>query len=297
MYFPSFRVQKSVMDKNPGCEESMLQNLLKLSSMEGISLPIRSSHSDHVTQSTMSINTVVDEVEQMNETLWFDICVRFRKYFIEKINQLPVGQPAPRINIRSGKRLQYLQSLCALYPAEEIWPRYRSLRMHKVLCCLRGQYADQPSSPHSGTGTNASPPPRNPGGNDEASFESRVADFESGVQKLVIMIREDFELLNSGVLTKVISTFDALQEIYLESCSEELSGLIERLHQEMVIHPAKAGSRGGADIPKSNSEFVRLGQPKNILRKQHSKSLDSLLSSQQEEFTDLQVSNSPKLLC
>ena len=278
------------MDKNPGCEESMLQNLLKLSSLEGISLPIRSSHSDHVTQSTMSINTVVDEVEQMNETLWYDICVRFRKYFIDKINKLPVGQPAPRINIRAGKRLQYVQSLCALYPADEIWPRYRSLRTHQVQTCLHEQLAKSRTAAPSSPGNNAIPQP------DDASFESHVASFESGIQKLIIMIREDFELFNSGVLTKVTSTFDALQEIYLESASDELSGLIEKLHNEMASNPQKGSSGKGGDIPKSNSEFVRLGQPKNILRKQHSKSLDSLLSTQHEEFTDLQVGRIERLL-
>lgn len=269
----------------------MLQNILKLSSLEGISLPIRSSHTDHVTQSTVSINTVVDEVEQMNETLWYDICVRFRKYFIERISKLPVGKPTPRINTKAGKRLQYVQSLCALYPAEEIWPRYRSLRTHHVQSCLHGG-RDGPSSPPESMSNTSS--------NKDIGFISRVANFEAGIQMLIIMIREDFELLNSGVFTKVISTFEALSEIYLENVSEEVSSLIDGLQEEMANTQGK-GAPARADIPKSNSEFVRVGQPKNQLKKQHSKSLDSLLSSQHEEFTDLQVSEERpdrvRLLC
>ena len=231
----------------------------------------------------MSINTVVDEVEQMNETLWYDICVRFRKCFIEKLINLPVGQPVPRINIHEGKRLEYLQSLCALYPTEEIWPRYRSLRVNQVLSCLKASAAG-PSSPEN------DPTCWQDGSSN--NFANSVARFETGVQKLIIMIREDFELLNSGVLLKVISTFDGIQEIYLDNLSEEISSLVDALQEEMSSHQERVSSTGLAsrDMPKSSSEFVQLGHAKNTLRKQHSKSLDSLLSNNQDEFTDIQVS-------
>ena len=133
MQFYLFTLQLNTLDKQPGCEEDMLRNLLHFSCHEGISLPIKPSSSvDTQSQSVMSVNAVCDQAEQVNETLWNDICARFRKYYFGQLMRLPIGIEHAKIDVSGFKRVEYLQSLCSLIPSEEVWGRYRNTRLLQV---------------------------------------------------------------------------------------------------------------------------------------------------------------------
>ncbi len=53
-----------MLDEQPGCEETLLQSVLKLSSGEGLSLPSRTVDQSH--SSVLSINTAVDDSEHVS---------------------------------------------------------------------------------------------------------------------------------------------------------------------------------------------------------------------------------------
>ena len=111
----------------------MLHNLLHFSCNEGISLPVKPTSSvDSQSHSVISVNAVCDQAEQVNETLWNDICARFRKYYFGQLMRLPIGIEHAKIDVFGFKRLEYLQSLCSLIPSEEIWNRYRNTRLLQV---------------------------------------------------------------------------------------------------------------------------------------------------------------------
>ena len=130
----------SLLDENPGSEEAVLQHLLQLTSKEGMHLP-RCSSISGVSASTLSINTATDDAEHANQNLWNDVCMRLRRHFIDKLSKLPVeggrGRNGKRqIRPLGDERQRYLQSLCSLFPADNIWQRYKSLRMHQLDTCL-----------------------------------------------------------------------------------------------------------------------------------------------------------------
>ena len=104
-----------------------MQQLLELSSREGISLPVRASANDPIGVSAMSLNMAVDQSETINEGLWSEISVRLRKYFVEKLTNLPICA-APGMNLFAPKRLTYVQSLCSLYSRADIWNKYMAIR-------------------------------------------------------------------------------------------------------------------------------------------------------------------------
>ena len=150
---------------------------------------------------------------------------------------------------------------------EEIWPRYCSLRGKQVDRCLRGSsIADE-----------------------SASFLDTVKRFTTASEKIQIMITEDVEVLSSGIFNTVTSVFKALQEIYIDKLQEEISSIVDSLQDEIGQQTqSEIPDKHSKDIPKSTSEFVKLGGLKGTLRRQHSKSLDSLYDKNGDVFTDLQ---------
>ncbi len=204
----------------------------------------------------------------MNDKLWSDICLRFRRFLLDRLSKLPVGQPPHKINMNSYKRLEYVQSLCAFTPVEEIWPRYRTIRTHQVDGCLSTRSSQEESPP----------------------FLESVKTFEIACQKICVMITEDFELLNSGVFANVTSFFKAIQEIYLDRLQDEVSTLVDGLLEEITSNQDKPSQKEKPpkELPKSTSEFVKLGALKGNLRRQQSKSLDSLYDKNGDPFSDLQ---------
>eukprot|EP00106_Octopus_bimaculoides_P014195 XP_014781637.1 PREDICTED: uncharacterized protein KIAA0825-like [Octopus bimaculoides] len=73
-------VQNS-LEKHPGCEELIFEDLMALSSSEGISLPLRSALSPHTTETSVaSLNSVQDNHETLIEQNWDQIALKFRRY-------------------------------------------------------------------------------------------------------------------------------------------------------------------------------------------------------------------------
>ena len=72
-----FCEQLRILDEQPGCEESLLQSVLKLSSAEGLSLPWR-ANVDQTQASVLSINTAIDHSEQVQ--IFMDSFLQFFQY-------------------------------------------------------------------------------------------------------------------------------------------------------------------------------------------------------------------------
>lgn len=68
------------MDQVPGSEEAVFQDLLSLSSEQGLSLPLRTTAVDPIA-STMSLNAVSDNSEAQIAQHWDQIALRLRQVF------------------------------------------------------------------------------------------------------------------------------------------------------------------------------------------------------------------------
>lgn len=248
------------MDKNPGCEGQMFKQLLKLSADESLSLPpIPSASGGHSGPSVLSINTIADKSEQLKESLWRDVCMRFRRHLVERLKKLPTIDARPAINVYRKKRVEWVQSLCCLFSPADIWPRYRTLRAQQCDSCLMCR-------------------------SEQTSFIQAVDLFHKCVTTTVIsMINDDLELFNSGVFQHATSVFHGLHDIYLERISDEISVILDNLQEELCD-----GSANAKDLPKSTSEMGKLGYLRGTLKRQKSKSLDSLLGKD-DGFTDFQA--------
>ncbi|XP_077989085.1 uncharacterized protein KIAA0825-like [Glandiceps talaboti] len=201
------------LDKYPGCEETIFQNLLKLSSHEGIAIPIRAISSALATESTMSINAVTNNTEEMNETVWDDIRLKLRRYFYEKLQMLPLTVNPEAVDGNDCKRAEYLQSLCVLYPHEEVWKRYRSIRAQQLECILSDKLpkAEMEEEPK------------------EIKLEVITPAFKEVVEIMKSMIKDDFEVLMSEVFNNTVETFPAILELYLDRLSEAISGIVDKV--------------------------------------------------------------------
>lgn len=263
-----------MLESHSGSEEVVFQQLLQLSSQEGVQLPVQTAAVSTLEHSVMSINTTVNESETLYDNLWNDLCMRLRRYFVHRLQNLPVSQTVPAIDLASQKRLLYVQSLCTLYPVKDIWNKYRSIRSQMYGSQLLSYGKTLKASLTSA---------------DDVDFEKGAQHFETLVLLSQAMIHEDFCLLNSGVFCNAVSTMEALNEIYLDKLLDEVASIADSLHNDLLNVGNKKQVKEQDHtkaVQKSSSELMSLTHFKGRLQKQQSKSLDSLLS-RSESFTDL----------
>ena len=219
--------------------------------------------SSPMTDSLFSLNMVTDGVEQVHEALWQEICVRFRRYFLDRLNELPTSPPQNSIHVTGDKRLPYVRSLCSLFPAEDVWPRYRSLRVQQMDIYMNSHLTNEQG--------------------ESLDFVVMAKNFQQIADLTIAKIDEDFEVLNSGVFTKVVMASQAIHEIYLDKLLDEVSIMMDDLQEELT----KVGRR---DLQRSQTGN-KLSQFKSSLKKNVSRSLDNLVHHLDDAFTDLAFPN------
>ncbi|XP_025078589.1 uncharacterized protein KIAA0825-like isoform X3 [Pomacea canaliculata] len=205
------------LDKQPGCEEDILQEVLGLSSAEGLLLPLRvSSHdSSEMVMSSSSLHGLTDPSDQIIEQRWNRLSSRLKKYFCEQLLQLP---NAPKVGFSTNfcldRRLELVESLHCLCSDEDTWQRYRSLRTQQL----------------EETFTKLLPEV------DEEHVSHKDFSNNCGIvaDAVIAMIDEDFVILSSGVFRKATGVFRALHELYLEKFSDEMSLLVDEIGDEIA---------------------------------------------------------------
>ncbi|XP_071794949.1 uncharacterized protein KIAA0825-like [Asterias amurensis] len=204
---------------NPGCEMTVFRQLLFLSSHEGLGLPIRAPDPDHMTQSAMSLNTITDAADEGNDVMWEDIRSRLRRYFLERIKRLPILNSRGGVDLRQNERVEYLQSLCILYPEKKIWGSYQLVRSQQVTTLIQ----DLLNPSYSDESITESSEPRQP-----VTLDLLAMRLPKLVECLQCMIEEDFAVMLSNVFDGQVEAAQALREIYLCSLSEDVQTLLER---------------------------------------------------------------------
>lgn len=241
------------LENHPGCEELILEDLMTLSSSEGISLPLRSSATPRAEDSVASLNSVQDNHEVLIEQLWDQIALKFRRYFTDKLSKLPLRGFEQELNLQEQNRIEYLQSLVMLYQPDDIWFCYQMLRVQQLETYFNSLL---PQS-----------------GEDEKLDIAAITKNCSMLAALITgMIDEDFAILTTGIFKKASSTFKAIHDLYLDKYADEMSALIEEIYDDLkdIIHRNSA---------QSSSEFLFDANHKKPLLKGYSSTAEQGLLS------------------
>ncbi|KAK3097727.1 hypothetical protein FSP39_012501 [Pinctada imbricata] len=203
----------SVLEHNPGSEELVLEDLLSLSSEEGLSLPLSSRHDSNHMQSVTSVNAVADNVEFHISQQWDQIALHMRRYFTGKLQTLPMKPEKLAIDLFECKRIQYLQSLLSLYPSDDILIKYQTLRSQQLEKCFQTLLPE--------------------GTYDQCKSVDITKNCHHLASIILRMIDEDFLVFNSGIFKKSFNIARAMHDMYLEKFSDEMSALVEDIWEEI----------------------------------------------------------------
>ncbi|KAK7115922.1 hypothetical protein V1264_001706 [Littorina saxatilis] len=206
------------LEKEPGCEEEVLQEVLTLASSEGLLLPLRMSAieaPDPTIVSSASLHGIMDPSDQIIEQRWNKLASQLKKYLSEQLSQLPLAPPGGRCsNYCLDRRIELVESLRVLCSDENAWNKYKTLRIQQ----LEDIFANlMPEVEEEGVSHK-----------DFAKKCGLLAD------SVMAMIDEDFVVLTSGIFRKVTGVFKALHDLYLEKFSDEMSLLIDEIGDEVA---------------------------------------------------------------
>ena len=176
-------------------------------------------------QSVTSVNAVSDNLEMQISQQWEQISLHFRRYFTDKLQKLPIDSTKPELDLFEDKRVEYIHSLLALYPSDDILIKYQTLRSQQLERCFETLLPEMDSEQYSSM---------------EITKNCReLSDI------ILNMIDEDFVIFNSGIFKKPFNTARAMHDMYLEKFSDEMSALVEDIWEDIediVNKPRKNSS-------------------------------------------------------
>lgn len=185
-------------------------------------------------QSVTSVNAVTDNLEMQISQQWDQISLHFRRYFTDKLQKLPIDSTKPDLDLFEGKRMEYIHSLLALYPSDDILIKYQTLRSQQLERCFETLLPEMDSEQYSSM---------------EITKNCReLSDI------ILNMIDEDFVIFNSGIFKKSFNTARAMHDMYLEKFSDEMSALVEDIWEDIediVNKPRKSSLAHANQSPNS----------------------------------------------
>ncbi|XP_078589088.1 uncharacterized protein KIAA0825 homolog isoform X2 [Branchiostoma floridae x Branchiostoma japonicum] len=218
---------KEAIDQHPGQEDALFNSLMKISSQQGLCLPLPLVSSSHVTSSTVSLNAIPDEDDQGNVALWSQISVHFRGHFLQRMEDLPVTGNSCK------KRLEYLQNSLVFSSARDVWRKYRALRNRQWMEVLKKD--DHPDLESS------------------VNVSHSVASLERAQPLIASMMAEDCTLLNCGIFDGTVKAPKAIRDMYLTGLCGWLSGLVEDVTRKKSQEDRKERRKNGRQKDKAKS--------------------------------------------
>ncbi|XP_055885890.1 uncharacterized protein KIAA0825 homolog isoform X1 [Biomphalaria glabrata] len=233
------------LEKNPGSEESILQEMLGLASEEGLLLPFRCSPNSIISQSSSSLNVQLDMGDQLIENKWFKLTKSIQKHIITELLQIPpLGQ-----NLRSSwavieRRLELVGGLRTLASDEDAWVTYRNVRSQQLEILFRSLLPDNDS--------------------ENVNYKEFCCNCMTVADKIIEMIEEDFSVLCTGVFKKIGGMYRILHDLYLEKYSDEMSVLVEEIADDIRDFNKKVvkSSKSDHGLAKIDAAGSKSPQPK-----------------------------------
>lgn len=230
-YFKRFKFdfQIQALERNPGHEEMILQDLVQFASEQGILLPEAHSVEEQNSKPPGSSDHISDNDDNTTSSLWEAIRQKLRRGLLSTMGKLPVSTKPEAILASYTKRLDTLQKLSFLFPGESIWDgckHQRHLQVEKLISqpeSLRGLEVDFAMDIDGVPG--------------DAIMLAKLS------KAIAVMIHEDYALIEEEFLPPKILTLEYIYETYLNKFMQELNAVLE----------AHTG-----DIQEDTSDFLRL---------------------------------------
>ncbi|XP_059169109.1 uncharacterized protein KIAA0825-like [Physella acuta] len=233
------------LEKRPGTEESILQEILSLSSDEGLLLPLRCSQLAAVSHSSSSLNIQLDTGDQLIEGRWAKLIQSIQKHIVSELLKIPtLGQ-----NVRCPwavieRRLDLVGGLRSLATDDEAWVTYRNVRGQQLEQLFNSLLLDSDS--------------------ENVNYKELCCNCEAVADRIMEMIEEDFSVLCTGVFKKLGGIYRILHDLYLEKYSDEMSVLVEEIADDIREFNKKVvkASKSDHGLAKSEAGGSKAPQPK-----------------------------------
>ncbi|KAH9488353.1 hypothetical protein Btru_063709 [Bulinus truncatus] len=225
------------LEKNPGSEESILQEMLGLASDEGLILPFRCSPTAAISQSSSSLNVHLDLGDQAIENKWFKLTQSIQKHIVSELLKIPsLGQ-----NLRCSwavieRRLELIGGLRTLASDEDAWIMYRNIRSQQLEQLFNSLLPDNDS--------------------ENVNYKEFCLNCETVADKIIEMIEEDFSVLCTGIFKKIGGMYRILHDLYLEKYSDEMSVLVEEIGDDIRDFNKKVVKSSKSDHGLSKSDVT-----------------------------------------
>ncbi|XP_005088941.2 uncharacterized protein KIAA0825 [Aplysia californica] len=201
------------LEKNPGSEESILQEILALASEEGLTLPLKNSLAG-ISQSSSSLNVQLDSMDQLIEGKWSKLSHAVQKHLVSELLKLPQLSK----NRRTAwaiieRRSELVGGLRSLASDDEAWVMYRNVRGQQLEQLFNSLLPDNDS--------------------ENVNYKEFCCNCGTVADRLIDMIEEDFTVLCTGVFKKIGGVYRILHDLYLEKYSDEMSLLVEEIADDI----------------------------------------------------------------
>lgn len=277
------------LERNPGKEESIFEDLVQFASQQGILMPFGAPEKNGDGDETyeLPLNTIVIEDEQATDVLWEAIRRKIRKGMWTLLANLPLSNQHNELNCDQQTKIKLLADLCFLYPAEDIWKGYQNYRKK-----LLDQYIASEALLEE-VETDLAMSSETP--NDVRMFVKLCKASE-------IMIYEDAMILQEGIFSTTVPSFEFIHESYLLRITEELHSVCQEVYnkekEEQVLlnelgqasshrrgSNVSFGSRRGStlsNVKKINSRDILLAYKHCFMAVVHLERLVNKVTSQKD---------------
>uniref|UniRef100_A0A452GGA7 KIAA0825 n=1 Tax=Gopherus agassizii TaxID=38772 RepID=A0A452GGA7_9SAUR len=233
---------QSLLRNEQNQEEMILHFLLELSSQCGVSFPCTPSGTSFELNSRASLHAIEDDSSMNIKSVWDDVRLHLRRFLVNRL-QSPHETNTATLKQQMQFKTQCIQHLLFLYPESEVLTKYQNMQNKLVSELLQNCVLSSCG---------------------ETNFDKVVHGYQSSIPTLCTMIKEDLCIL-SGTIDPS-STLMFINETYLDTITEEITILLERLcelqFKENALHIIKTSK-----ISKKHRGTVHALATQECLRK------------------------------
>ena len=221
-----------MLETVPDSEDTALKVILDLASIEGLRLPEYSQATEAAASSLLSLHTAVDAGEQAVDATWNQLCVVLRRRFLERLKQISDGSGT------TSERWRLVASLCIFFPRTVVASQYHSIRHLQLDACIDQFLYTQ--------------------GDQTRSLHALAESFKAAVDKVLVMMSDDFDLLVTGCLMEDLDeAFQFLVDVYFDRLQDEIGLLVDKITNELPGSGAAGGFRPDKSAKSDETMVVK----------------------------------------
>ncbi|XP_074851422.1 uncharacterized protein KIAA0825 homolog isoform X1 [Carettochelys insculpta] len=235
---------QSLLRNEQNQEEMILHFLLDLSSQCGVSFPCTPSGTSFELTSRASLHAIEDDSSMTIKSIWDDVRLHLRRFLVNALQS-----PRETDTITWKQQIQFktqcIQHLLFLYPESEVLSKYQNMQNKLVSELLQNCVLSSCG---------------------ETNFDKVVHGYQSSIPTVCTMIKEDLYILSGTIDSSSTLTF--INETYLDTITEEITILLERLcelqFKENALHIIKtkkiSKKHRGTVHALATQEYLRKGR-------------------------------------